>query len=146
MLFAYINWRPTCVYCTICSWNFLGEVNQNLASCSHFSLRSIHLLVFWVLTRNVCWDHDFACIHISDVRYYQDILVVLTSAMYPYFLQVGDPIILQFNNGAKGFLVLPRPLLGGECDDRSAAGTCTYMQEKKKSWRLTFIEEGRVHI
>nr|XP_058952856.1 tectonic-3-like [Pocillopora verrucosa] len=35
---------------------------------------------------------------------------------------VGDPIILQFNNGAKGFLVLPRPLLGGECDDRSAAG------------------------
>ena len=53
--------------------------------------------------------------------------------MYPYFLQVGDPIILQFNNGAKGFLVLPRPLLGGECDDRSAAGTCTCMQEKKKS-------------
>lgn len=85
-------------------------------------------------------------IHISDVRYYQDILVVLTSAMYPYFLQVGDPIILQFNNGAKGFLVLPRPLLGGECDDRSAAGTCTCMQEKKKSWHLTLIEEGRVHI
>ncbi|PFX24477.1 Tectonic-3 [Stylophora pistillata] len=36
--------------------------------------------------------------------------------------KVGDPIILQFSNGAKGFLALPKPLLGEECDDRSAAG------------------------
>lgn len=39
-------------------------------------------------------------------------------------LQVGDPVILVFDNGASGFLSLPRPLFGSECDDNNPAGTC----------------------
>ncbi|KAJ7370570.1 Tectonic-1 [Desmophyllum pertusum] len=41
-----------------------------------------------------------------------------TSSSY----KVGDPVILVFTNGARGFLALPRPLLGSECDDNNAAG------------------------
>lgn len=36
--------------------------------------------------------------------------------------KVGDPVILVFENGARGFLSLPRPFFGSECDDNNAAG------------------------
>ena len=35
---------------------------------------------------------------------------------------MGDPVILIFTNGARGFLALPKPLFGSECDDNNAAG------------------------
>lgn len=35
--------------------------------------------------------------------------------------KVGDPVILVFDNGASGFLSLPRPLFGSECDDNNPA-------------------------
>ena len=31
-------------------------------------------------------------------------------------------MLLAFDNGARGFLSLPRPLFGSECDDNNAAG------------------------
>ena len=31
-------------------------------------------------------------------------------------------MVLVFDNGARGFLSLPRPLFGSECDDHNAAG------------------------
>ena len=52
--------------------------------------------------------------------------VVIIAAMillYTSFAQVGDPVVLVFTNGARGFLALPRPLFGSECDDNNAAGT-----------------------
>lgn len=51
--------------------------------------------------------------------------------------KVGDPIILQFSNGAKGLLALPKPLLGEECDDRSAAG---YRQDASKECTRTIAD------
>jgi hypothetical protein len=34
----------------------------------------------------------------------------------------GDPVLLVFENGAKGFLSLPKPMLTRECDDENPAG------------------------
>ena len=31
-------------------------------------------------------------------------------------------MLLVFENGARGFLSLPRPFFGSECDDNNAAG------------------------
>lgn len=50
------------------------------------------------------------CIH----SYFQLILI---------FNKVGDPVLLVFDNGARGFLSLPKPLFGSECDDNNPAGT-----------------------
>ncbi|CAH3171293.1 unnamed protein product [Porites lobata] len=36
--------------------------------------------------------------------------------------KVGDPVLLLFNNGAKGFLSFPKPLFGSECNDNNPAG------------------------
>ncbi|KAK3746639.1 hypothetical protein QZH41_012846 [Actinostola sp. cb2023] len=36
--------------------------------------------------------------------------------------KAGDPILLVFENGAKGFLSLPKPLFSKECDDENPAG------------------------
>ena len=44
------------------------------------------------------------------------------TAMFSIHFKVGDPVILVFDNGARGFLSLPRPLFGSECDDNNAAG------------------------
>ncbi|KAK2568357.1 hypothetical protein P5673_007378 [Acropora cervicornis] len=58
----------------------------------------------------------------------------LTSVVYDYlhempdtapsssFYTVGDPVLLVFDNGARGFLSLPKPLFGSECDDNNPAG------------------------
>lgn len=48
--------------------------------------------------------------------------------LYTSFAQVGDPVVLVFTNGARGFLALPRPLFGSECDDNNAAGTFTLIK------------------
>ena len=43
------------------------------------------------------------------------------------FNKVGDPVLLVFDNGARGFLSLPKPLFGSECDDNNPAGTFPYL-------------------
>lgn len=43
-----------------------------------------------------------------------------TTTASPY--KVGDPVRLVFDNGVRGFLSLPRPLFGSECDDNNPAG------------------------
>lgn len=40
--------------------------------------------------------------------------------------KVGDPVLLVFDSGARGFLSLPKPLFGSECDDNNPAGTFPY--------------------
>ena len=55
---------------------------------------------------------------------------------------MGDPVILIFTNGARGFLALPKPLFGSECDDNNAAGMlllavhCTFRNKNKQCLRL----------
>jgi len=46
---------------------------------------------------------------------------------------VGDPVILIFTNGARGFLALPKPLFGSECDDNNAAGMYCCSTVRKKT-------------
>lgn len=53
--------------------------------------------------------------------------------------QVGDPVILVFTNGARGFLALPRPLLGSECDDNNAAGMHKFVCNQ--CWFIQLIME-----
>lgn len=36
-------------------------------------------------------------------------------------------MLLIFTNGARGFLALPKPLFGSECDDNNAAGSHSIM-------------------
>ena len=54
--------------------------------------------------------------------YYSNYALCLDCECLFINLQVGDPVLLVFNNGARGFLSFPKPLFGSECNDNNPAG------------------------
>ncbi|XP_068725456.1 tectonic-3-like [Montipora capricornis] len=51
--------------------------------------------------------------------------------------KVGDPVLLIFDSGARGFLSLPKPLFGNECDDNNPAG---YREDESTECTRTITE------